>query len=179
MKQNCPHVSGVSGDTSNTKADYQQVRALYTHTNAHTKCRTNAHTKCRTNPFQQCFTPYVGNVAASRKNFTALQKNLTASQKCFTAGHHSCLFLGKRLLASPSALVSPLVLLQVLLSSQKQPLIFRQLSARCKRCHQLLFFQFVGVLTCYYDELVRRADRRGGRLYRYQFLTYFTYCIKN
>ena len=87
------------------------------------------------------------NVAASRKNFTALQKNLTASQKCFTAGHHSCLFLGKRLLASPSALVSPLVLLQVLLSSQKQPLIFRQLSARCKRCHQLLFFQFVGVLT--------------------------------
>ena len=77
------------------------------------------------------------NFAALQKIFTASQKNLTASRKCFTVCHHSCLFLGKRLLASPSALVSPLVLLQVLLSSQKQPLIFRQLSARCKRCHLL------------------------------------------
>ena len=65
------------------------------------------------------------NFAASRKNFTALQKNLTASRKCFTVGHYSCLFLGKRLLASPSALVSPLVSPLVRLSSQKRPLIFR------------------------------------------------------
>ena len=75
------------------------------------------------------------NVAASRKNFTALQKNLTASRKCFTVCHYSCLFLGRsalplrlrrmRLLASPSALVSPLVSPLVRLSSQKQPLIFR------------------------------------------------------
>ena len=76
------------------------------------------------------------NFAASRKNFTALQKNLTASRKCFTVCHYSCLFLGRsalatlclqrmRLLASPSALVSPLVRLQVRLSSQKQLLIFR------------------------------------------------------
>jgi len=41
------------------------------------------------------------NFTAVRKNFTASQKNLTASRKCFTVYHYSCLFLGKRLLASP------------------------------------------------------------------------------
>ena len=107
------------------------------------------------------------NFAALQKIFTASQKNLTASRKCFTVCHYSCLFLGKRLLASPSALVSPLVLLQVLLSSQKQPLIFRQLSARCKRCHQLLFFQFVGVLIT----LLRYGwdGRHGWDVFRFHY----------
>ena len=81
------------------------------------------------------------NFTAIRKNLTASQKNLTASRKCFTAGHYSCLFLGKRLLASPSALVSPLVSPLVRHGFQKQPLIFKQLSARCKRCH-LFFFLY-------------------------------------
>jgi len=44
-----PYTKPKFGDTSYTKPDYQQVRALYTHTNTHTKCRTNTHTKCRPN----------------------------------------------------------------------------------------------------------------------------------
>ena len=98
------------------------------------------------------------NFTAIRKNFTASQKNLTASRKCFTAGHYSCLFLGKRLLASPSALVSPLVSPLVRHGFQKQPLIFKQLSARCKRCH-LLF-------SLCYQQAVREGHPRGKGLHR-------------
>ena len=60
------------------------------------------------------------NLTASRENFAASQKNLTASQKCFTVWH--------------DIRVLPLVRLP----SVNLALIFKQLSARCKRCH--LFF---------------------------------------
>ena len=40
-----PYTKPKFGDTSYTKPDYQQVRALYTHTNTH----TNTRTKCRPN----------------------------------------------------------------------------------------------------------------------------------
>ena len=97
--------------------DYQTVAAPGGRTNT----RTNTRTCSRTNPFRQCFTPKAKNVQAARENFPAARKKISTSRKCFTA----CRYY----------LVSPLVRLQVSLGSKKQTLIFRQLSARCKRCH--------------------------------------------
>ena len=106
--------------------DYQTVAAPGGRTNT----RTNTRTCSRANPFRQCFTPKAKNVQAARENFTASRKKISAARKCFTA----CRYY----------LVSPLVRLQVRLSLKKYTLIFRHLSARCKRCHLLFFIDCRG-----------------------------------